>query len=58
MRRDMQGHVAEHEGDAGGVDTWQEATRTPVRGATWKGAGSYGAHGLVGPSYRIGAVTQ
>ena len=43
MRRGTQGHVAERArptrcaGSACGVDTWQEATRMPVRGATWQG---------------------
>ena len=35
------------------------STWTPVRGATWQGgADSWRAHGLVGPSNRIGAITQ
>ena len=37
----------------------RESTRMPVRGATWqRGTGSWRAHGLVGPGYRIGAVTH
>ena len=39
-----------HAGRAYGADVWPGATRTPVRGATWRGgAGKWRAHGLVGP---------
>ena len=35
---------------AGGVDAWQEATRTPVRGATWQVRMARGGPtGIVGP---------
>ena len=49
-------------GGMGGADTWQKATRVhaddrEVRHVA-RGAGSWRGHGLVGPGYRIGAVTQ
>ena len=49
-------------GGAGGADMWQEATQVHTdareRRHVARGASSWRAHGLVGPSYRIGAVTQ
>ena len=61
MRRGTQGHVAEPREPAqglGGVDTWQGPCGRPG-GAMWQsGAGIWRAHGLVGPGYRIEAVTQ
>ena len=49
-------------GGAGGADTWQEATWVHADAHEGRhmarGAGSWRAHGLVGPGYRIGAVTQ
>ena len=39
-----------HAGRVYGANVWPGATRTPVRGATWReGAGKWRAHGLVGP---------
>ena len=44
---------------AGGADTWQEATRTSVRGATWQVRMARGGPtGTVGPGNSGGAVTQ
>ena len=45
---------------ASGVDAWQEATRTPVRGATWQVRMARGGPtGIVGPGNSGGgAVTQ
>ena len=47
---------------AGGADRWQEATRVHADAREGRhmarGAGSWRAHGLVGPGYRIRAVTQ
>ena len=47
---------------AGGADPWQEATRVHADAREGchvaRGAGSWRAHGIVGPGYRIGAVTQ
>ena len=44
-----------------GADAWQgprESTRTPGWHHEAGGAGRWRAHGLVGPGYRIEAVTQ
>ena len=68
MRRGTQGHVAEPReptwgtGGAQGVDTWQEAMWVHADAREGRhvarGAGVWRAHGLVGPSESIGAVTQ
>ena len=68
MRRSTQGHMVElarptrRAGGASGVDTWQGSTwvhvDARVRCHVARGAGNWRAHGLVGPGYKIGEVTQ